>query len=172
IATVLFFGLIYLWLTPSIHFDAMLSAQLYAVMNWSMAIDGLLFWWLILNRAPDGVTPHLSYGRRILMLTLVVPPQIIIGAYIALSSHQLFDIYSVCGRAWPISPMLDQQIGGLVTWIPASMMSVVAAVVLIGFMFREQRARRGEADPSPTPPSATRPSASAPFPSTNTLFDH
>ncbi|MDN5850667.1 MAG: cytochrome c oxidase assembly protein, partial [Nitrococcus sp.] len=66
IATVLFVGLIYFWLTPSIHFDAMLSAQRYAWMNWSMAVDGLLFWWLILNRAPDGITPHLSYGHRIL----------------------------------------------------------------------------------------------------------
>jgi putative membrane protein len=102
------------------------------------------------------------------MLALVVPPQIAIGAYIALSKHQLFDVYSVCGRAWPISPMLDQQIGGLVTWIPASMMSVVAAVILLGFMFREQR---GRAEATATPPAVV-PSPSNPVLSTKTLFDH
>lgn len=138
IAAVLFVGLIYFWLTPSIHFDAMLSLDLYWIMNWSMALDGLLFWWLILGRGPDGITPRLSYGKRILILALIVPPQILLGAYIALSGRELFGIYAVCGRPFPISPMVDQQIGGLITWIPASMMSVIAAVILLGFMTREQ----------------------------------
>ena len=48
IACVLFVGLIAFWLTPEIHFDAMLNSTLYWVMNWSMALDGLLFWWLML----------------------------------------------------------------------------------------------------------------------------
>ncbi|EAR21323.1 cytochrome c oxidase assembly protein [Nitrococcus mobilis] len=151
IATVLFVGLIFFWLTPSIHFDAMLSAQRYALMNWSMAVDGLLFWWLILNRAPDGLTPQLSYGRRILILAVIMPPQSILGAYIALSRQDLFDVYAVCGRAWPVSPIVDQQIGGLVTWIPASMMSVVAAVILLSFMFREHRSRRSTPMPACSP---------------------
>ncbi|MCO6440267.1 MAG: cytochrome c oxidase assembly protein [Nitrococcus mobilis] len=151
IATVLFVGLIFFWLTPSIHFDAMLSAQRYALMNWSMAVDGLLFWWLILNRAPDGITPQLSYGRRILILAVIMPPQSVLGAYIALSKQDLFDVYAVCGRAWPVSPIVDQQIGGLVTWIPASMMSVVAAVILLGFMFREHRVHRSTPRPAHSP---------------------
>ncbi len=151
IATVLFVGLIFFWLTPSIHFDAMLSAQRYALMNWSMAVDGLLFWWLILNRAPDGLTPQLSYGRRILILAVIMPPQSVLGAYIALSKQDLFDVYAVCGRAWPVSPLVDQQIGGLVTWIPSSMMSVVAALILLGFMFREHRTRRSTPSPAGPP---------------------
>ena len=40
VAPVLFVGLIYLWLTPAVHFDVMLSARYYAVMNWSMLLDG------------------------------------------------------------------------------------------------------------------------------------
>lgn len=170
IATALFVGLIYFWLMPTIHFDAMLSAQRYALMNWSMAVDGLLFWWLILNRVPDGVTPHLSYGRRILILALIMPPQSVLGAYIALSKQELFDVYAVCGRAWPISPMLDQQIGGLVTWIPASMMSVVGAVILLSFMFHEQRVR--DEGQTHRPAGVVTPSAVVSPPSANTLFDH
>ncbi|MGE6608104.1 cytochrome c oxidase assembly protein [Halomonas sp. NPDC076908] len=63
IATVLFVGLIYFWLIPEIHFDAMLSADLYQVMNWSMALDGLLFWWLIFDhRSP--LQGGLGYGMK------------------------------------------------------------------------------------------------------------
>ena len=133
IAGTLFVGLIYFWLTPEIHFDAMLSIDLYWFMNWTMMLDGLLFWWLIFERGDQGSTPRLSPGRRILLLALVVPPQIALGAYITFSRQNLFEIYDVCGRAFPIDPLLDQQIGGLITWIPASMMSVLAAVIVLAF---------------------------------------
>jgi len=130
VACTLFVGLIYFWLTPSIHFDAMLSVPLYLTMNWGMAIDGLLFWWLIVNPAPREAG-GMGFGARILMLWAVALPQIYLGAHIALSPTELFDVYAVCGRAWPVPPLEDQQIGGLITWIPAAMMSVLAALVVM-----------------------------------------
>lgn len=142
IAGTLFVGLIYFWLTPEIHFDAMLSIDLYWFMNWTMMLDGLLFWWLMFERGDRGSTPRLSPGRRILVLALVMPPQIALGAYITFSGENLFEIYDVCGRAFPIDPLLDQQIGGLITWIPAAMMSVLAAVIVLAFRL-EGRDPRG-----------------------------
>jgi putative membrane protein len=57
-------------------------------------------------------------------------PQILIGAYISLSKTDLYPIYILCGRAFGgISPMLDQHLGGLITWIPAGMMNVLVAVI-------------------------------------------
>jgi putative membrane protein len=131
VAPLLFTGLIVFWLIPSIHFRAMLSVARYDAMNWSMAIDGLLFWWLIVGPEKQANLRPLGYGARILMLWAIMLPQIAIGAHIALSDSILYTIYSVCGRAWPIAPMTDQNIGGLITWIPAAMMSVVAALVLL-----------------------------------------
>jgi putative membrane protein len=65
--------------------------------------------------------------------------QIIIGAYIGLSKHVLYDVYAVCGRAWPISPLTDQTIGGLTTWIPAAMMSVIAIILVIRMWMRQSK---------------------------------
>lgn len=144
IAAVLFVGLIAFWLTPEIHFDAMLSRDLYWLMNWSMALDGLLFWWLIFARDPNGATPMLSFGKRLLVLALIVPPQILIGAYIFFSDANLFEVYAVCGRAFPIDPMEDQQLGGIITWIPAAMMSVVGVLVLLALRFGELRREDGQ----------------------------
>ena len=136
IASVLFVGLIYFWLTPAIHFDAMLSNDLYRVMNGSMVVDGLLFWWLIVD--PRGsLDGGLAFGTRILMLWMVMIPQIAIGAYIGLHGSILYDVYAVCGRAWPISGMLDQRLGGLITWIPGAMMSVLGALVVFRHWLRE-----------------------------------
>lgn len=131
VAPLLFVGLIYFWLIPQIHFDAMLSQHLYQLMNWSMLLDGLLFWWLILDpRSP--AKGGLGYGARIIALLAVVPPQMLLGAYLTFSDNVLFDVYAVCGRAWPLAPLTDQRLGGLITWIPATMMSVLAMLIIIG----------------------------------------
>ncbi len=131
IAGTLFVGLIAFWLTPGVHFDAMLSRPLYWFMNWSMALDGLLFWWLVFAHG-EGITPRLRLGARLLLLVLVIPPQILIGALIAFSDTALFDVYDVCGRAFPIAPLDDQQMGGLITWVPAVMMSMAGVLILLG----------------------------------------
>jgi putative membrane protein len=131
IAPTLFVGLIFLWLTPSIHFTAMLDGRRYLLMNWSMLADGLLFWWLMLAPRESQGSAALGYGSRLVILSIVAVPQILLGAYITLHSTPLYDIYAVCGRAWDISPMDDQQLGGLLTWIPAAMMSLVGILVVL-----------------------------------------
>lgn len=131
VAGLLFVGLIYLWLLPSIHFYAMLDARLYALMNWSMLVDGLLFWWMIMHGWPGVEHSHRPYAWRILLLFLIALPQIAIGAYIALCGHSLYDIYAVCGRIWPVPPAVDQQAGGLITWIPSAMMSLFGMLVVL-----------------------------------------
>ena len=131
IAPTLFVGLIFFWLTPSIHFTAMIDTRRYLLMNWSMLADGLLFWWLMLApRQARGATA-IGYGTRLVILSLVAIPQLLLGAYITLHGTALYDIYAICGRAWAVDPLYDQQIGGLLTWIPAAMMSLVGILVVL-----------------------------------------
>lgn len=137
IAPVVFVGLIYLWLVPEIHFAAMLSQKLYYIMNWSMLLDGLLFWWLILGTDWQGESK--GFAIRIAMLIVVVVPQQLLGAYLTLTNDVIYDVYEVCGRAWPISPLADQIYGGVITWIPASMMSVVGLVLVLQRRFKYQK---------------------------------
>ena len=151
VASLLFVGLIYLWLYPPVHFDAMLSRPLYQAMNWSMVADGLLFWWLAVDPRPPR-RGGLGFGTRILMLWLIMLPQIAIGAYIGLHRSILFESYQVCGRAWPVPPLVDQQIGGLLTWIPAAMMSVLVGLIVLRMWIRENnrahQTRRTASEPA------------------------
>jgi putative membrane protein len=136
VAPLLFVGLIFLWLEPEVHFYAMLSGPLYQLMNWSMLLDGLLFWFLMLDPRSRAEGALIGLGPRIGLLLAAAVPQIMLGAHIALAPEDLFGVYAVCGRAWAISPLEDQQLGGLITWIPASMMHVVGALIVIGFWMR------------------------------------
>lgn len=149
VSTVLFVGLIYLWLIPDLHFIAMINVPLYNTMNWGMAVDGLLFWWMVFNlRAPNS-SDWRHYGGRIFLLFLAMFPQILLGAYITLNERDLYDVYAVCGRAWPLSAHLDQQIGGLITWIPTAMMSLVGMLVLLRRWLSEQEQPLLENAPCP-----------------------
>ncbi len=147
VSPLLFVGLIFFWLIPSIHFNAMLSSTLYQVMNWSMLLDGLLFWWLIVDNRPPAAHRTTRYPVRILILFATQILQILIGAPIALSSKILYNVYSVCGRAWPISPITDQEIGGLITWIPSAMMSVLGILLVIR-LWRRQSSIDGQSSAS------------------------
>jgi len=136
VAVGLFVGLIYFWLLSPVHFVAMLDSRLYRVMNWSMVLDGLMFWWLVLDSRP-APPARLSPGRRVLIVIAAIPPQIVLGAYIFFTPHELYPIYSICGRAFTwLSPMRDQQIGGLLLWIPGSMMSVIGALIALRHWMR------------------------------------
>lgn len=141
VAPLLFVGLLFFWLTPAIHFMAMLSPGLYWVMNWSMLIDGVLFWALVLDPRGPGEA-WAGFGARIWMVILAMPPQIVLGAYISLSGTELFDVYGLCGRAWDMSAATDQTLGGLLIWIQAADMHVIAALILIARWMRADRGRQ------------------------------
>ncbi|HET7413106.1 MAG TPA: cytochrome c oxidase assembly protein [Pararhizobium sp.] len=149
VAAFLFVGLIILWLLPPIHFRAMIDPRLYAVMNWSMVVDGILFWLLVLDPRP-APPAFCSYPVRIITVVLIMFPQIATGALIAFSHHDIYSFYAWCGRAFPsIGALDDQQYGGLIIWIPAAMMSVVALLVIINMLrLNEEREERGSVDES------------------------
>lgn len=148
VAAFLFVGLIFFWLVPEIHFEAMLSHERYMVMNWSMFLDGVLFWLLVLDPRPPEKTAHMpGYGVRLAMLWATAIPQIILGAYITLSRSTLYDVYSVCGRAWPLSPETDQVLGGVFTWIPPGMMTVLASLLVIRMAMYHSRDSEGSVEP-------------------------
>jgi putative membrane protein len=154
VALVLFVGLIYFWLTPTVHFTAMLDANRYLLMNWSMAVDGILFWWLMLARRDRQGALAVGYGIRILVLCVAALLQILLGAYITFHDAPLYDVYGICGRAWAVSPAVDQQLGGLLTWIPPAMMSGLGVIVVLHLALHDSDRRRSSVAPMAGSPAA------------------
>lgn len=140
IAPTLFVGIIFFWLTPSIHFTAMIDTRRYNLMNWGMLADGLLFWWIMLAPRQAQGSAAIGYGARLVILSIVAIPQLLLGAYITLHTTPLYDVYAVCGRAFAISPLDDQQLGGLLTWIPAAMMSLVGIITVLHHILHDPEA--------------------------------
>jgi putative membrane protein len=141
IATALFLGLMGYWLMPNHHFNAMLSDTHYHAMNWTLLVEGLLFWWMMLEPSHRGLSGAPGFGMRILLQWVVIMVLIAMGFTIVYSDHTLYPVYSICGRLWPLSPMRDQAIGGMLTWMPTSIISALAGVILLSRWMRQNDAQ-------------------------------
>jgi putative membrane protein len=133
IAPFLFVGLLYFWLLPAIHTRVMLDANLYDLMNFTMAINGIMFWSLVLDARPKPPArlSHLMRGAMILIIEL---PQMVLGAILSLSTSDYYPVYEICGRILPMTALNDQHYGGLIIWLPGTLTSFAAMIVVLWTM--------------------------------------
>jgi len=133
VAPVLFVGLLYFWLIPAIHTRVMLDANLYELMNWTMAINGIFFWWLVLDPRPHPPA-RLSSLMRGLMILLIELPQMVLGAILSLSMTDYYPVYTICGRIFAMTALNDQHYGGLIVWLPGTLTSFAAMIAVLAIM--------------------------------------
>jgi putative membrane protein len=152
LAAVLFSGSFFFWLIPSIHFRAMIDPDLFALMNWTMVGDGILFWCLVLDPRPSPPA-RASFAARAALSVLVMFPQIILGAMVTFSPHDLYPYYDLCGRIYPaLGAHYDQTVGGLIIWIPPAMMSVLALLLVLNALRRSEEGNLNNDDADDTRP--------------------
>ena len=151
-ASIIFLASTDVWLIPSVHFAAMLNPTLYAVMNISCLLGGLLFWLMVLDPRPKPPARY-SYLVRAATGFLVMFPQIAVSSSIALSNQDIYSFYSICGRIFPgISAHYDQVLGGLIQWIPPGMMNTAALLISLNAL----RLVEEEADKNFVPPPGAK----------------
>jgi putative membrane protein len=133
VAPFLFVGLLYFWLIPELHTRVMLDRTLYDIMNWTMAINGIMFWSLLVDPRPHPPA-RLSTLWRALSILIIELPQMLLGAILSLSSTDFYPVYNICGRVFDMTPLNDQHYGGLIIWLPGTMMSFAAMIVVLVVM--------------------------------------
>jgi putative membrane protein len=112
-------------------------------------VSGLLYWWMLLDHRPSPPS-RVRPGLRVLSPVITMTPQILVGAIITFSSHDLYPIFTLCGRAFSLSPALDQSLGGLIMWVPAAVLEAIGAMMALRHLMRLSEL------PSRVPPKAPR----------------
>ena len=136
LTTVFFLSTLYVWQIPSPHNLALHNYGVHQCMHFLMAFSGFLFFWLVIDPKPH--RSRLHYGLRVLYLGLIVIPNTLLGAAITFSNDVLYSGYAERMQPFGLSLMTDQQLGGLLLWVPGDMMSIiVAGVVMVMWYQRE-----------------------------------
>lgn len=161
VATALFIAALYLWEVPDWHNAALLDDLLHYAMHVTMLAAGLLFWWRVFDRRPP--PQGARYGMRVLMLGLVILSNIALGAYTTLKGGAIYDAYDVAGRIFGATPLGDEQLGGVVIWIPSSMMCLIAVLVVLHFWGRHEtrNEEKHQAWSAANPGASRRPTTAA-----------
>ena len=142
VAPFLFVGLLYFWLIPGLHTTVMLDRDLYDIMNWSMTINGIFFWCLILDPRPKPPARISSLMRALLIIAIEIP-QMVLGAILSLSMTDYYPVYNICGRVFDLTALNDQHYGGLIIWLPGTLTSFAAfIVVLVVMRLNEEKAEK------------------------------
>lgn len=136
-ATSIFIGALYFWEIPRVHDFALLNEPVHYVMHVTMLLAGLVFWWRIFDRRP--APKGLRYGVRLMMLWLAVLSNIALGAYTSLKNVVLYPAYDTPpGRLFDFGALGDEKLGGIIIWIPSSMMILIAVIIVIHMLGRHE----------------------------------
>jgi cytochrome c oxidase assembly factor CtaG len=106
----------------------------------SFFLPAMLFWWHVMY-APPYIHKRLARGARVAYVLSAVPPTMAAGAVIAFSGQPIYEYYTGVPRVWGMSVMQDQMLGGIIMWIPGSMMYIIAGLILISRWLQEEEAK-------------------------------
>ncbi|MGH9514207.1 MAG: cytochrome c oxidase assembly protein [Terriglobales bacterium] len=125
------------WHAPVLFDAALHSDFVHALQHASFIGSALLFWWALL-RNHDG---RLGFGGAILYVFTTAVHTSVLGAWLTFSPRIWYLPYLGTTSLWHISALEDQQLGGLIMWIPAGTLLTVVALVLLAKWLRHSEQR-------------------------------
>jgi putative membrane protein len=115
------------WHVPAAYEAAVAHPAVHAAEHLSFVGTALLFWWAVLHRR--GSLARVP-GLAMLALFMVSMESGALGALLTFSASPWYRSHLATAPAWGLSAIDDQQIAGLVMWIPGSL-AYLAAVAWI-----------------------------------------
>ena len=127
------------WHIPRLYDVAQGQTLTHDVQHMMFLGVALLYWWPIVH--PTGGRRQLSYALAIPYLLPPFVEGIVIGALVTLSSAPIYDTYQVSPDVWGLSTLEDQQLAGLIMWVPGGMMFLIPLFWLLTIVLRAEDKR-------------------------------
>jgi putative membrane protein len=128
---------LWIWHIP-VLFDAVLHSEaVHTLQHLSFLLSALLFWWALIH-GPQGA---MGYGAAVLYLFTTSIHSGVLGALITVAGSVWYPSYVGLTDSWGLTPLEDQQLGGLIMWIPAGLVYVIAGLALFAGWLREADVR-------------------------------
>jgi cytochrome c oxidase assembly factor CtaG len=129
----------WLWHAPPLYNATLENQNIHILEHLTFIVFGILNWWPIFSQSKD--LPRLSIGGQVLYLFLSGMPSVLLGAGLTFSPP-LYAPYIAAPRVWGISAATDQQLGGLIMWVPVSISYIVIMSVLFIRWMQQQEAKQ------------------------------
>jgi cytochrome c oxidase assembly factor CtaG len=125
------------WHAPFLFQLTLENESVHALQHASFLFSALLFWWAVIH----GRQRALGFGLAVLYMFTTALHSGLLGALLTFANSVWYPAYADRTTAWGLTPLEDQQIGGLIMWIPAGLVYIAAALALFAGWLRESEAR-------------------------------
>jgi cytochrome c oxidase assembly factor CtaG len=116
------------WHAPKLFDAALKSDWIHATQHISFLGTALLFWWALFHKHAG----RLGYGGAILYVFTTAVHTSVLGAWLTFSPSIWYAPYARTAPLWNLTALEDQQLGGLIMWIPAGTLLAIVALMLFG----------------------------------------
>ena len=141
VAFTLFNADFFLWHAPALYDATLVNENLHILEHLTFIVFGVIYWWPIFSPVKEGL-PRLSLGGQVFYLFFGAMPSVLLGAGLTFSAP-LYTPYIYAPRIWGISAATDQQLGGLLMWIPVSLLTIVImSIFFIRWMQQQDQKQR------------------------------
>jgi putative membrane protein len=115
------------WHLPGLYQAALADVAVHAAEHASFFGTALLFWWVVLRTGHGRLNP----GLGVLFLFTTMLQGSALGALMTFTRTVWYPAYESSAPAWGLRALDDQQLAGLIMWIPGGLVYLAAALALL-----------------------------------------
>jgi putative membrane protein len=141
VAVALYVASVAIWHVPAFYDAAQRRTVTHDLEHIMFYGTALLYWWPIVY--PARGRRRLSTGQAFPYLLPPFLEGMLIGALLSLSNEVLYETYGHLDAQaiWGLNTLDDQQLGGLIMWVPGGMFFLIPLIGLLMRLFREEETR-------------------------------
>jgi cytochrome c oxidase assembly factor CtaG len=117
---------VWAWHMPLLYNEVLESVTVHRLQHLSFFLTALLFWWSLLQARPR----RRSYGIAVFVLFATMLHTGVLGILLTLSRQVWYPQQAAFAAEWGITPLEDQQLAGLVMWVPMGLIYTAAALLI------------------------------------------
>lgn len=120
-------GTLWLWHAAYLYDAALRLSAVHAVEHATLLFAGVLFWRVVAGgRGAGRVVP----GLGVLLIFGMAMQSVFLSVLLTFARTSWYAGYAETTTAWGLTPLADQQLAGVIMWIPAGMIYLAAALTL------------------------------------------
>jgi putative membrane protein len=129
--------MLWIWHAPLLFQATLNNDMVHAAQHLSFVLSALIFYEAIIF-GRDG---RRGYGVAIVYLFTTAVHTSVLGALLTFAGTLWYPVYLETTTAWGLTPMEDQQLGGLIMWVPAGVFYIAGGLTLLVLWLRESERR-------------------------------
>jgi putative membrane protein len=128
---------LWIWHMPSLYDAALQSETIHAIQHLCFFLSASLFWWGIAH----GRYGRAGYGVAVVYIFATAMHSGILGALLTFSPHVWYPLYERTTTTFGLTPLEDQQLAGLLMWVPAGVTFVAGGLYFFAAWLKESERR-------------------------------